>query len=447
MTIAAFPAKLQCLFLPKRYKVLWGGRDAGRSWGCARALLLMGAGKIPDCYIQPPIRILCAREYQNSISDSVHQLLADQIGKLGLESLYEVQRDRIIGPHGTRFAFEGIAKNTLRIKSYEGYDICWVEEAVNVTKSSWQILIPTIRKEGSEIWITFNPELDTDYTYKRFVLEADPTQSTVVKLSYRDNPWLTDTIKEEIRQDYRRDKDYYLNVWEGHTKQSLEGAVYAKELRRCQEDGRITNVDWDPEYPVETAWDLGRADGTSIWFFQRIAMQHRVIGYYDAVGTDISDGLNTLQSLPYNYGMHHLPPDAKAKTYGTRHSIEEIMRKHYPEKVNIVRKLSLTDGINATRMLLRRCWISERNCGDGLMWMRRYVFKVINGQFSREPNHEPPQAEAAASAFRYMAIASGNMRAIEPMNGEQIMAERMAAQDARSGRMTGAIASALSWMR
>src|ERR1700683_1098564 len=232
---AQFPEPLRCLFEPRRYKILWGGRGAGRSWGIARALLLIGTER--------PIRVLCARELQNSISDSVHKLLSDQIDALGLASFYEIQKQGIYGSNGTAFSFEGIKNNTTKIKSYEGVDYCWVEEAVKVSRASWGILIPTIRKVGSEIWLSFNPELDTDYTYKRFVLEGDPTNSFVVKMTWRDNPWFEQTaLFDEMKRDRERDYDYYLNVWEGHCVQMLEGAVYAKELRRATEDRRICTV-------------------------------------------------------------------------------------------------------------------------------------------------------------------------------------------------------------
>ena len=196
MPDALFPAPLQCLFQPKRTKVLWGGRGAGRSWGVARALLLIGSERA--------IRVLCVRELQNSISESVHKLLADQIVALGLEAFYDVQVGRIIGRNGTTFAFEGIKNNTSKIKSYEGIDRCWVEEANKVSRSSWEVLIPTIRKEGSEIWLTFNPELDTDYTYQRFVMSPSE-QSVVVKMTWRDNPWFPDVLKAEMEDLKARD--------------------------------------------------------------------------------------------------------------------------------------------------------------------------------------------------------------------------------------------------
>ena len=155
---AEFPAKTQCLFLPERsrYRVLYGGRGGAKSWAVARALLIKAA--------KSPLRILCAREFQTSIRDSVHKLLSDQIVALGLIELFEITQAAIRGVNGSEFAFVGLKNNVANVKSYEGIDICWVEEAQTVSRNSWNVLIPTIRKEGSEIWITFNPELETDET-------------------------------------------------------------------------------------------------------------------------------------------------------------------------------------------------------------------------------------------------------------------------------------------
>lgn len=417
---AQFPAPLQVLFVPKQFKVLWGGRGAGRSWGVARALLLKGAEGSSG------IRVLCVRELQNSIGDSVHKVLSDQIAILGLQGFYEIQVSKIVGRNGTIFSFEGIKNNTNRIRSYEGIDYCWVEEANKVSKNSWSVLIPTIRKKGSEIWVTFNPELETDYTYVRFVKDPDlvaaplgrfgqPITGTtvyesdlsfVVKMTYRDNPWFDETSLVPVMERDKRDErnyDTYLNVWEGFCLQVLEGAVYAKELRRALEDGRIGKVPWEGSLPVNTAWDLGRADNTSIWFFQRVGMQWRVVDFFEASGEgDVGFFLKELQTRPYVYGSHFLPHDAKAKRLGTKKSVQEMISAAYPGRVQIVPRLSLVDGINAARVTLGSCWIDEDRCTDGLNRLRHYQYKVVNGQRSNEPLHD--EASDAADAFRYMAL-------------------------------------------
>ena len=175
------PEKLAPLFEPRRYKVLHGGRGGGKSWSVAAVLLVMAADR--------PLRILCAREIQKSMRDSVHRLLRDQIVKMGMEQFYEVFDTEIRGANGSLFLFTGLQSHTVdSIKSFEGVDIVWVEEAHGVSKKSWDVLIPTIRKEGSEIWLTLNPDMDTDETYVRFI-EAYSPDTWVVQINWRDNPW------------------------------------------------------------------------------------------------------------------------------------------------------------------------------------------------------------------------------------------------------------------
>lgn len=415
----------ETIFQPKRFKVYWGGRDSGRSWGCAQALLALG--------LQRPLRILCARELQKSIDDSVHRLLDDQIGRLGMRENYTTQVNHIKGSNGTEFSFEGIKANTNKIRSYEGIDYCWVEEAQKTSEVSWNILIPTIRKKGSEIWLTFNPELESDYTYKRFVLEADPETTFVVHMTWRDNPWFMETEGyQEMLHAAKFDPDMYLNVWEGQCVKVLKGAVYANELRQIEAQNRVCRVPYEHSVPVDTFWDLGRADNTAIWFGQQVAMQFRVLAYYEANLQDVTHFIKELQSREYIYGKCYLPHDAKAKRLGTKKSIEEMIQQ-FNFKTSIVPKLSLTDGINASRLLLRRCYFDSDECRVGLKALREYKYKVVNGQFSNEPLHD--WASDGADAFRYMAIAQASrssksliQRVMEGMRGEsgiEIVAERL----------------------
>ena len=391
---ANFPAPLACLFEPRRYKILYGGRGAGRSWGVARALLIQGTEK--------PLRNLCVRELQNSIDESVHRLLSDQVSALNMADFYDVQRTHIYGKNGTSFSYEGIKNNTNKIKSYEGVDRCWVEEANKVSRLSWGTLIPTIRKEDSEIWMTFNPELDTDYTYVRFVREADPGQMSVIKMTWRDNPWFPEVLKLEMEADKKRDYDHYLNIWEGHCLQMLEGAIYARELRKAQEEGRICTVPYSREAPVDTFWDLGRADQTAIWFAQRVGMQYRILAYYVNSMFDITHYLQECQRRGYVYGTMFLPHDAKAKQLGTKRTIEETIRQHGFRTV-VVPRISRLDGINAARMIFPNCWFDSDECADGLDALRHYRYRVVDGQLSNEPLHD--WASDGADAFRTMAVA------------------------------------------
>ncbi len=392
---AEFPDRLRFLFEPARYKILYGGRGGAKSWGVARALLIQAAAR--------PLRILCAREFQSSIAESVHHLLRTQIGIMGLNTVYEIQNSVIRGANGSEFIFAGLRNNVTKIKSFEGVDRVWVEEAQTVSKSSWDTLIPTIRKEGSEIWVTFNPELESDETHLRFVVNP-PAGAIVVKMNWNDNPWFPDTLRLEKDELKSRDPDAYQTIWEGHCRTALDGAVYAKELRLAQDEGRIRSVPYDAARPVHTFFDLGWADSTSIWFAQTVGSELRLIDYYSNCQMPIQHYIGVLQNRGYVYGTDWLPHDARAKTLTTGRSVEEIMQAA-GRKVRIVPNLAIFDGINAARTIFNRCWFDEQKCMEGLQSLRRYRYDIDpeSRQFSGRPLHD--HHSHAADAFRYLAVA------------------------------------------
>ncbi|WP_341465541.1 PBSX family phage terminase large subunit [Delftia acidovorans] len=239
-----FPSKLRGLFQPKRFKVMYGGRGGAKSWSVAMALLVMGSNR--------PLRILCAREIQKSMRDSVHRLLSDQLAALGLGGFYEVLDTEIRGANGTLILFAGLQSHTVdSIKSYEAIDIVWVEEAQSVSARSWEVLVPTIRWPGSEIWLTLNPDLATDATYARFIEAAD-SDTWLCEINWRDNPWFPEVLAKERRRHFKRDPDTYWNVWEGRPKRTLAGAIYAKEVERLYNDDRVCLVPYNPKLPVHT---------------------------------------------------------------------------------------------------------------------------------------------------------------------------------------------------
>jgi phage terminase large subunit len=206
-----------------RYRVAYGGRGSGKSWQMARALLSHGT--------RQPLRILCAREYQTSIRDSVHHLLASQIVDMGVEGFYDVQQSIIRGINGTEFIFKGLRRNVTEVKSTEAVDICWVEEAEAVSDQSWQVLIPTIRKPGSEIWVSFNPALETDPTYQRFVINP-PERAIVRRVTYKDiGNLLPDVLKHEAEELRRRDPEAYAHVWGGAPWQRSDAQVFAGKFK------------------------------------------------------------------------------------------------------------------------------------------------------------------------------------------------------------------------
>lgn len=232
---------------PHRYKVFKGGRGSAKSWGVARGLLLEG--------IKSKQRILCAREIQKSIADSSYKLLADQIELLGLGDYYQVLKSEIRGTNGTEFLFRGLGNMTAEsIKSFEGVDKCWIEEAHTVSNRSWELLIPTIRKPGSEIWITYNPDEETDPVDVRFV-QKTPPDCVVVEMNYHDNPWFPEVLRQEMEYLFSVDPDTAAHVW---------GGGY-----RLQSDAQILRGRYKVHefQPVEGLWD-GPYHGIDFGFSQ-----------------------------------------------------------------------------------------------------------------------------------------------------------------------------------
>ena len=390
-----FPEKLQFLFEPSRFKCCHGGRGSGKSWGFARALLVIG--------VKQQIRVLCAREFQNSIAQSVHRLLADQIIAIGLNSFYEITQNQIRGQNGTEFNFVGLKNNPANIKSYEGSTHVWIEEAQTVSDRSLEILIPTIRTPGSEIWITFNPELATDPVYNRYVINT-PENCVTVRMNWQDNPWFPDVLRIEKDQLYARDRTAYNTVWEGLCRQTVDGAIFAKEMTMADLDNRITNVQYDPIKPVHAVFDLGWADQTAIWFVQFIGMEVRLIRYYENSQETIAHYLAKIQSYGYVIDTLWLPHDAGNKTLSSHgKSIEEIVRAT-GYNTRVIERTPIADSINAARLMFGKCWFDKVNTHEGLQCLRHYRYDVDpdTKQFSQKPLHD--SYSHGADAFRYIGL-------------------------------------------
>lgn len=374
----------------KRYLVYHGGRGGGKSWSIARALIIRS--------LQKPLRILCVRETMTSIEDSVYQLLAQQIESLGVTSFFHLEKKTIHGTNGTQIRFAGIRTNPDALKSAEGFDICWAEEGQTMTRTSWQKLIPTIRKPGSQIIVSFNPELATDDTFQRFVVNSPPN-STVIKVNYTDNPFCPDVLKEEAEFLKKLDPEAYHNVWLGFPRETVANAVYGKEIRQMEQDGRVTTVPYDPAVPVHCFWDLGWRDSTSIIMAQMCGFEFHVIDFVESSGLSIPDFLMILDRKPYHYGTHYLPHDAVAKERGTGRSVEEVMRNG-GRTVRVIPRLSVADGINAARMMFPRVWVDQERCFDLLQHLRKYVWDDKGARVA--PLHN--SSSHAADAWRYMAM-------------------------------------------
>jgi phage terminase large subunit len=406
-TIAQFPSKFQFLFKPCRYKVAYGGRGSGKSHSMARALLITAANE--------PLRVLCTREVQRSIKNSVHQLLSDSIQALGLGQFYEVLESEIRGLNGSLFVFTGLATNTAEsIKSYEGIDRVWCEEAQTISRKSWDILIPTIRKPDSEIWVSFNPNIDTDNTYQRFVVEP-PENAKVVKVNWQDNPWFPQVLEDERQHSLKTNPDY-ANIWEGDCKAAVDGAIYANEIREAQENGRITTVPYDPMLKVHVVFDLGFNDSMAIILCQRGVSDIRIIKYIEDNHRTLDSFSSEIRSLNYNWGTMFLPHDGKSRDYKSGLSAEDIMRKQ-GWTVRIVPVSSIESGIKIARMHFHKCYF-DKSANRLLECLKNYK-RSINSSTNEPgaPLHD--EYSHGADAFRYMATSVEQMKN-ESWGGEKI---------------------------
>jgi phage terminase large subunit len=220
---ATYPKAFKPFDAPARYKVAYGGRGGAKSWNIARKLIMRS--------VKAPLRILCTREFQNSIADSVHKLLRDQIEALGLLAYFKVTDNSIVNRlNGSEFIFKGLRTNVDAIKSMEGIDIVWIEEAQRVSEESWTILVPTIRKEGSEIWVSFNTGEESDPTYQRLV-KNPPPDAVVIKVGWEDNPFLPETLRKELEHCRRIDPDAFAHIWGGEPKTISDACIFRGRYR------------------------------------------------------------------------------------------------------------------------------------------------------------------------------------------------------------------------
>ncbi len=362
------------LLSPKRYKGAYGGRGSGKSHFFGEQVIISALAK-------SGYRFVCIREVQNTIKDSVKQLLEDKIQKFGLGADFEVTDSEIRGRNGSLIIFRGMQNyNAESIKSLEGFDGAWVEEAQTLSARSLKMLRPTIRKEGSEIWFSWNPRHDTDAVDKMFRQHFEPETMTVVKANWGDNPWFPDVLRRDMEADYRNDPDMAAHVWGGGYEIFTEAAYYSRQMGDAERDRRIGVVPHLPGLPVQTAWDIGIDDYTAIWFFQRIsATRLNVIDYFeiDGEGPDYF-WPELIEPKGHRYDRHFLPHDVKVREWGN--GGKQRLQGLYDlglKNVNIGVAKNPNERIAATRKILPICWFDETKCALGLKRLRGYSRKQI----------------------------------------------------------------------
>lgn len=392
------PPKVQFLFKPMRYKVLYGGRGSAKSHSVAKTLLMLG--------VEYRLRVLCTREVQKTIAQSVHKLLKDQIQELQIGHEYEVLDNVIRGRNGTEFLFTGLADHTAEsIKSYEAIDIVWVEEARSVSKNSWDVLIPTIRKDGSEIWITFNPELDTDETYVRFVLNPPPN-THVEFMNYTDNPWFPKVLEDERQHCQIVDPDSYATIWEGKCRAAVVGAIYSKQVELAVKEQRICRLPYNPALKVHTVWDLGWNDSMFISLVQRNRSEIAVIETIEDSHRTMDDYAAELQKKNLNWGYDWIPHDGFHKDYKTGKTAEDIL-KAFGRKVKPIPNIGLEDGIKIARNAFGQMVFDKDKSARLVECLKRYKRHIPKHGEPSAPVHD--QYSHGADNYRYISLVADQL--------------------------------------
>jgi phage terminase large subunit len=386
------------LLHPKRYKGAHGGRGSGKSHFFAEQLVLRCLAK--------PTRAVCIREIQLSIKDSVRQTVIDKIEKFGLGGYFEVLDHEIRAPNGSLIIFRGMQSyNAETIKSLEGYDIAWVEEGQTLSEYSWKMLRPTIRKDGSEIWVSWNPRLRTDAVDMFFRKNPHP-ESICVQANWRDNPWFPEVLVKDMRQDKLVDVEDAEHVWEGAYGMD-QGAILARWVDRAEKAGRLNACQYDSgALPVEITSDIGFRDTSSWWVWQRKLFGYSLIAYQGDSGMDAEEWIEywkeELDRRRWPLGKIWLPHDAKVKTFQSKYSaIEQFLTAFGVGKCDIVPISSKADRINAARTVIQKCEFNAVECEKGLDGLRAWVFEYNEDTkaFSREPAHN--WASHPSDAYSY----------------------------------------------
>jgi len=393
-----FPKIFKPLREPYRYKVMYGGRGSAKSWTVAKQLLLLGMEK--------PLRVLCTRELQKSIKQSVHKLLKDQIQIMGIGAFYTVIEGSIRGANGTEFLFMGVKHNPEEIKSTEGVDICWIEEAANLTENSWDIIDPTIRKPGSEIWITFNTRFKFDHIYQTFIANDPPPGSWVKRVNHCDNPYFPDVLQRQMEHMKEVDYEKYTHIWEGQLKMLAEGAIFGKQIIEMRKENRICNIPIEKSLEVHTFWDLGRNDHTAIWFMQQVGKEYRMIDYYENRLQDIDHYCHVIKQKGYLYGTHFMPHDIEHQMLGMTDTRRKQFENGGVKPIKTVPRIAeKNEAIGMSRKILPSVWIDEKRCDRGIECLSNYRYEYND---DRDTHNQTPHHDWSSNgADAFMQFAQG----------------------------------------
>lgn len=409
MSVLTIPtaAVFEPLLHPARYKGAWGGRGSGKSHFFAEKL-------IDDSLYEPGLLSVCIREVQKSLKQSSKRLIEVKLKELGLgeKDGFKVFNEIIQTPGDGVIAFQGMQDHTAEsIKSLEGFKRAWMEEAQTISATSLNLLRPTIRAPGSEIWASWNARRKTDPVDRMLRGPEIPTGAVVVKANWQDNPWFTAELEQERQDCLRMQPDQYGHIWEGEYVTVSTGAYFARQMAECRAEGRIGAVSADPLMTLRAYWDIGgtgaKADACAIWIVQFVGLQVRVLDYYEAVGQELSAHVNWLRNSGYGRAQCILPHDGAANDKVFAVSYESALRgAGFDVRVvpNMGQGAAMTR-IEAVRRVLPSVWFNEATTEGGRDALGWYHEKKDEARgIGLGPNHD--WSSHAADAFGLMAVDS-----------------------------------------
>ena len=382
-------------------RAAYGGRGSGKTRTFAkmtaiRAYMWEVAGRSGI--------ILCGRQFMNSLADSsLEEIKAAIRSEPWLLPWFEIG-DKYIRTRSGRiqYVFVGLDRNVDSVKSKSRILLAWVDEGEPVTEEALAKLLPTLREEDAEFWVTWNPESKRSPVHKRFRLVTDPRMK-IVEINWRDNPWFP-AILERLRNKDKLERPHsYSHIWEGDFATLIEGAYYTRELIDVKEQGRIKPLKYEPDFPVHTAWDLGIGDSTAIWWFQAIGSEIRILDCYENHGKALGHYAELVKAKPWKRGSDYVPHDARVRELGTGKTRVETLFE-LDLKPEIVPSHKVEDGINAVRLVLPHCWFNEEPTDPGRDALSQYRSDYDENAltFKDRPLHN--WTSHFADAFRYLAM-------------------------------------------